>query len=69
MGQARFGRLLATGTGVEKDLIEAAKWRALARKQGLDDKLLGEMLLGLSDADLQEAEERANNWPNNPLLD
>ena len=54
---------------VKKDLIEAAKWRALARKQGLDDKLLGEMLLGLSPEDLQEAEQRARNWPENPLLD
>jgi TPR repeat protein len=66
VAQNRYAKLLAAGEGVELDLKQAAMWRALARRQGLTDPLLDKLLVGISQADLNEAEERARFWPSKP---
>ena len=52
--------------GVSLDLEEAAMWRALARRQGLNDPQLDELLVSISTDDLAAAEERARFWPSEP---
>jgi len=63
VAQNRYAKLLAVGEGVKKDLETAAMWRNIARRQGLPDKQLDELLAGLSKEELQRAEERARYWP------
>jgi len=41
-------------------------WRALARRQGLTDPMLDKLLVGISQADLNAAEELARFWPSTP---
>jgi hypothetical protein len=66
VAQSRYGKLLAVGEGVNLDLTEAAMWRALARRQGLNDPVLDKLLVGISAKDLAAAEERARFWPSKP---
>ncbi len=62
----RYAKLLAVGEGTKLDLIEAAMWRALARRQGLNDPQLDALLVSLPPKDLAIAEERARFWPSRP---
>ena len=41
-------------------------WRALARRQGLNDPQLDKLLVGISAIDLAMAEEMARFWPSKP---
>ena len=66
VGQTRYAKLLAVGEGVPFDLKQAAMWRALARRQGLSDPQLDKLLAGISQADLNAAEELARFWPSMP---
>ena len=66
VAQDRYAKLLAVGEGIELDLKQAAMWRALARRQGLNDPLLDKLLAGISQADLNSAEELARFWPTRP---
>jgi uncharacterized protein len=66
VAQNRYAKLLAVGEGVELDLEEAAMWRALARRQGLTDPALDNLLVSISPDALQSAEERARFWPSTP---
>ena len=66
MAQNRYAKLLAVGEGVGLDLTEAAMWRALARRQGLNDPQLDKLLVGISPKNLALAEERARFWPSQP---
>jgi TPR repeat protein len=66
VAQDRYAKLLAAGEGVDLDLRQAAMWRALARRQGLTDPLLDKLLVGISQDDLDEAEEMARFWPSKP---
>jgi TPR repeat protein len=66
VAQDRYGKLLAVGEGVELDLKQAAMWRALARRQGLNDPVLDKLLAGISQHDLDAAEELARFWPSTP---
>ena len=59
-------RSLREGDRVEFDIVEAAMWRALARRQGLNDPQLDNLLVGMSPEDLAAAEERARFWPSKP---
>jgi hypothetical protein len=54
------------GEGVDLDLKQAAMWRALARRQGLNDPVLDKLLVGISQQDLDAAEELARFWPSRP---
>ena len=60
----------ASGTealkAVDLDIKQAAMWRALARRQGLSDPQLDKLLAGISQADLNSAEELARFWPSKP---
>jgi TPR repeat protein len=66
VAQNRYAKLLAVGEGVPLDLKQAAMWRALARRQGLNDAQLDKLLVGISSEDLAAAEERARFWPSKP---
>src|SRR6185369_10730236 len=66
VAQNRYAKLLAVGEGVDLDLKQAAMWRALARRQGLNDPLLDKLLIGISQKDLDAAEELARFWPSQP---
>jgi TPR repeat protein len=66
VGQNRYAKLLAVGEGVDLDLKQAAMWRALARRQGMTDPVLDKLLIGISQKDLDAAEELARFWPSRP---
>lgn len=66
VAQNRYAKLLAVGEGVELDLEAAAMWRALARRQGLNDPQLDKLLVSISPEALARAEERARYWPDSP---
>jgi TPR repeat protein len=66
VAQNRYAKLLAVGEGVDLDLEEAAMWRALARRQGLTDPALDELLVSVLPDELARAEERARFWPSEP---
>ena len=66
VAQNRLAKLVAVGEGTTLDLQEAAMWRALARRQGLNDPQLNELLVSIPAEDLAAAEERARFWPTEP---
>ena len=66
VAQNRYAKLLAVGEGVAPDLKQAAMWRALARRQGLNDPQLDKLLAGLSQTEINDAEELARFWPSQP---
>lgn len=66
VAQNRLAKLLAVGEGADLDLEEAAMWRALARRQGLTDPVLEELLVSIPADELASAEERARFWPSSP---
>jgi hypothetical protein len=41
-------------------------WRALARRQGLNDPQLDKLLVSIGPEALARAEERARYWPDEP---
>src|SRR5690606_1323860 len=66
VAQNRYAKLLAAGEGVDPDLESAAMWRALARRQGLTDPVLDQLLAAIPAPALARAEERARFWPSLP---
>jgi TPR repeat protein len=60
--QNRLARLYELGIGVKKDLVEAAKWRLVARDQGLADPELDKLVARLSRSDRLAAEKAAFAW-------
>jgi TPR repeat protein len=66
VAQNRLAKMTAVGEGVALDLEDAAMWRALARRQGLTDPMLDDLLVSISADELQTAEERARFWPSAP---
>ncbi len=66
VAQNRYAKLLAAGEGVAIDLEAAAMWRALARRQGLTDPVLDQLLAAIPAGTLASAEERARFWPSQP---
>lgn len=66
VAQNRYAKLLAVGEGIEPDLETAAMWRSLARRQGLSDPQLDELLVSILPDELTRAEERARFWPSDP---
>ena len=63
VAQNRLAKMTAVGEGVALNLEDAAMWRALARRQGLTDPVLDDLLVSISADELQKAEERARFWP------
>ena len=62
LAQNRLGRCYAYGKGVQLNLVEAAKWHLIAKTNGLDDEVLGEVYKKLSKADKLKAEKAAEDW-------
>ncbi len=61
--QNRLGYVYAEGIGVTKDKVEAAKWRLIAKSNGLtDDDKLDQLVASLSNGDRQKAEKAASAW-------
>jgi TPR repeat protein len=62
IAQNRYARLLSAGRGTGQDKVEAAGWHLVAKKKGLGDPMLDDMVAKLSDADRQKAEALARKW-------
>jgi len=64
IAQNRYARLLAAGRGVAQDKVQAAAWHLLAKRRGLGDPLLDEVVAQLPAADRKKAEVQAARWEN-----
>jgi TPR repeat protein len=62
VAQNRLARLHAAGRGVPRDLVEAAKWHAIAGSRGVKDPWLDETVKELSPAERARADEAARRW-------
>lgn len=60
--QNRMAYIYLDGTGVDKNPVEAAKWRFIARKNGFDDKKLDDIVAKLGKSERQKAEVAASEW-------
>ena len=63
--QNRLARVLAFGTGVQQDKVEALKWHWIAKSAGKGDTELDEYLADLNPADRAKAEEASRKWLGN----
>jgi TPR repeat protein len=57
-----LARCYANGAGVEKDLVEAAKWHLIAKAAGEEDETLDKLVAKLGKADRAKAEKAADEW-------
>jgi TPR repeat protein len=62
IAQNRLARVLASGIGAPKDMIEALKWHLIAKSGGNGDPMLDEMLAPLSAESRAKAEDAARRW-------
>ena len=62
IAQIRLARCYANGAGVDKDLVQAAKWHLIAKAGGGEDESLDKLLAKLSKADRAKAEKAAEEW-------
>src|SRR5215471_13157768 len=62
IAQIRLARCYANGAGVDKDLVQAAKWHLIAKAGGGEDESLDKLLAKLSKADRAKAEKVAEEW-------
>jgi TPR repeat protein/thiamine monophosphate synthase len=60
--QNRLARCYAHGAGVDRNLVEAAKWNFIARAGGIQDDGLEKLLAKLSQADRTKALVSAQHW-------
>lgn len=58
--QNRLAKLYVEGLGVEPDIIEGAAWYIVARREGLADIYMDDVLDGLTGEQQKQAIERAN---------
>lgn len=58
--QARLAKLHVQGLGVEPDRVEGAAWYIIARRAGLHDPYMEDVMLGLTDEEKKQAIDRAN---------
>ncbi|MFK7901579.1 MAG: tetratricopeptide repeat protein [Nitratireductor sp.] len=63
IAQSRLAKMYLEPFGVEQNIVEGAKWHIIARRAGLDDPWLNEILSSLDQKDLSAALEAANRWP------
>jgi len=68
VAQNRLARCYANGAGVEKDLVEAAKWHLIAKAAGEADDNLDKLLAKLSKVDRAKAEKAADTWRDRMLI-
>ena len=62
VAQTRLARCYANGAGVDKDLVQAAKWHLIAKAGGGEDEALDKLVAKLSKADRAKAEKAAEEW-------
>jgi TPR repeat protein len=62
IAQIRLARCYANGAGVDKDLVQAAKWHLMAKAAGGEDESLDKLVAKLSKADRAKAEKAAEEW-------
>jgi uncharacterized protein len=67
--QNRLAYVYAEGVRVDKDPIEAAKWRLIARDGKVADETLDAMLAKLSRGDREKAERAAQTWRDDMALE
>ena len=67
--QNRLAHLIAEGERLDKNLVEAAKWRLLARENGIRDDVLDKLVGRLSRADAAAAEKAAHDWREKAALE
>ena len=60
--QDRLARCYVYGAGVEKNLVQGAKWYLLAKAGGIEDAGLEKVLSQLSNADRSKAQKAASEW-------
>ncbi len=60
--QNRLAYINLEGIGAGKNPVEAAKWRIIAKKNGVEDKTLDDMIAKLPKADRAKAEVAASEW-------
>jgi hypothetical protein len=60
--QDRLARCYVYGAGVEKNLVQGAKWYLIAKAGGLEDDGLEKVLTQLSSADRSKAQKAASDW-------
>jgi TPR repeat protein len=65
VAQNRVARLLATGRGLPRDMVEAMKWHLLARASGIKDAWLDGELAKLSTADKSALEASLHQYMGN----
>lgn len=66
--QNRLAHLYAEGVGVDKSMKEAAKWRLIAKANGITEDPLDAVLERMSRADRQAAERAAQDWRDRGML-
>jgi TPR repeat protein len=66
--QNRLARCYAHGAGVEKNLVEAAKWNIIARAGGIEDETLEKLVAQISRADRTKAQAAAQQWHERMLV-
>jgi TPR repeat protein len=62
IAQIRLARCYANGAGLDKDLVQAAKWHLIAKAAGGEDESLDKLVAKLSKADRIKAEKAADEW-------
>lgn len=68
--QNRMAYILRDGVaGVAKDPLEAAKWRLVAKRNGVEDKELDEMVAKLPKSQRHKAEVAASEWADRIRVD
>jgi TPR repeat protein len=66
--QNRLARCYAHGAGVDKNLIEAAKWNFIAKAGGIEDPALEKLLSSMSRGDRAKAQAAAAQWQDRLLI-
>ena len=60
--QDRLARCYVYGAGIEKNLVQGAKWYLLAKAGGIEDAGLEKVLTQLSSTDRSKAQKAASEW-------
>jgi hypothetical protein len=60
--QNRLAHVYKDGIGVDKSLTESAKWRLIAKANGVTDETLDKEIAKLPKADRAQAEKAASEW-------
>jgi TPR repeat protein len=66
VAQNRIAHLIATGTGLPFNDVEAVKWHLIAKAGGVQDPRLEDLMATLKPDDLARARTLAVNWPPAP---